>query len=51
MVEPLTYQEKAILMPQDPRLKEVVSTWLDQRLGAGTVQSLFDRHMNASERP
>ncbi|MAV28106.1 MAG: chorismate mutase AroQ, gamma subclass [Gammaproteobacteria bacterium] len=51
MSAPLTYQEKAILMTQDLRLKEVVSIWLDQRLGDGTVQSLFDRHMNTSERP
>ncbi|MEM7366201.1 MAG: gamma subclass chorismate mutase AroQ [Pseudomonadota bacterium] len=41
---PLTYQEKAILLPQDLHLMETVRTWLDQRLGDGTVRRLFDRH-------
>ena len=49
MKVPLTYQEKAILLPQDLHLMETVRTWLDQRLGDGTVRSLFDRHIDGGD--
>ena len=49
MKVPLTYQEKAILLPQDLHLMETVRIWLDQRLGDGTVRRLFDRHTDGGD--
>ena len=49
MKVPLTYQEKAILLPQDLHLMETVRTWLDQGLGDGTVRRLFDRHTDGGD--
>lgn len=42
----LTFQEKAYLMPQDIELKGYVDRWLAARFGDGTVENLFDQHVN-----
>ncbi|MEC7370050.1 MAG: transporter substrate-binding domain-containing protein [Pseudomonadota bacterium] len=47
----LTYQEKAILMQQDPILLNYVNLWLDLRLADGTVQRTFANHLQANQRP
>ena len=47
----LTYQEKAILMQQDPILLNYVNLWLDLRLADGTVQRTFANHLQANQQP
>ena len=47
----LTYQEKAILMQQDPILLNYVNLWLDLRLADGTVQRTFANHLQANKQP
>ena len=47
----LTYQEKAILMQQDPILLNYVNLWLDLRLADGTVQRTFANHLQANLQP
>ncbi len=47
----LTYQEKAILMQQDPILLNYVNLWLDLRLDDGTLQRTFANHLQANQRP
>lgn len=44
--ETLTYQEKAILMHQDPILLNYINLWLDLRQADGTMQVIFDHHLN-----
>lgn len=43
----LTYQEKGYLMPRDADLKNFVDTWLELRLGDGTVNALLEKHLTA----
>ncbi len=47
----LTYQEKAILLQQDPILLNYVNLWLDLRLADGTVQRTFANHLQANQQP
>ena len=47
----LTYQEKAILMQQDPILLNYFNLWLDLRLADGTVQRTFANHLQANQQP
>lgn len=49
--ETFTYQEKAYLMPRDITLKEYVNTWLSLRLGDGTVEETFKKHLNTTTLP
>ncbi len=42
----LTFQEKAYLMPQDIELKEYIDRWLAARFEDGTVEKLFEHHLN-----
>ena len=44
--ETLTYQEKAVLMQQDLFLLNYINLWLDLRRADGTMQGIFDKHLN-----
>ena len=47
--ETLTYQEKAILMHQDTILLNYIDLWLDLRQSDGTLQDIFDQHLNRND--
>ncbi|MBD3647270.1 MAG: transporter substrate-binding domain-containing protein, partial [Pseudomonadales bacterium] len=43
--ETFTYQQKGYLLPRDDVWKEYVNTWLSQRIADGTVEAIFNRHL------
>lgn len=40
----LTFQQKGYLLPQDEIFKQYVDTWLNQRIGDGTLEQTFKQH-------